>query len=59
MVILHIGLMVVISFQEKFDVKDFVGHISEKLIAQSKADPGRKQCLTHSFSPAESSMCMT
>ncbi|OJT10352.1 Exocyst complex component SEC10, partial [Trametes pubescens] len=25
---------------DKFDVKDFVGAISEKLIAQSKADPG-------------------
>ncbi|KAI0677024.1 exocyst complex protein [Trametes maxima] len=28
------------AFEEKFDVKDFVGVISEKLIAQSKADPG-------------------
>ncbi|KAH9939976.1 exocyst complex component Sec10 [Amylocystis lapponica] len=27
-------------FQGKFDVKDFVGSISEKLISQSKADPG-------------------
>jgi hypothetical protein len=27
--------------QGKFDVKDFVGAFSEKLIAQSKADPGR------------------
>jgi hypothetical protein len=29
------------SFQGKFDVKDFIGAFSEKLIAQSKADPGR------------------
>lgn len=29
------------GLQGKFDVKDFVGTISEKLIAQSKADPGR------------------
>ncbi|KAI0307212.1 exocyst complex component Sec10 [Multifurca ochricompacta] len=28
------------TFQGKFDVKDFVGAFSEKLIAQSKADPG-------------------
>ncbi|KAI0722256.1 exocyst complex protein [Cerioporus squamosus] len=28
------------AFEGKFDVKDFVGAISEKLIAQSKADPG-------------------
>ncbi|KAI0004964.1 exocyst complex component Sec10 [Russula compacta] len=28
------------TFQSKFDVKDFVGAFSEKLIAQSKADPG-------------------
>ncbi|KAI0772013.1 exocyst complex protein [Trametes elegans] len=28
------------AFEGKFDVKDFVGTISEKLIAQSKADPG-------------------
>ncbi|KAI0663197.1 exocyst complex protein [Cubamyces menziesii] len=28
------------TFEGKFDVKDFVGAISEKLIAQSKADPG-------------------
>ncbi|KAH8999163.1 exocyst complex component Sec10 [Lactarius akahatsu] len=28
------------SVQGKFDVKDFVGAFSEKLIAQSKADPG-------------------
>ncbi|KAH9894425.1 exocyst complex protein [Cubamyces lactineus] len=28
------------AFEGKFDVKDFVGVISEKLIAQSKADPG-------------------
>jgi hypothetical protein len=28
------------TFQGKFDVKDFVGASSEKLIAQSKADPG-------------------
>lgn len=27
--------------QGKFDVKDFIGAFSEKLIAQSKADPGR------------------
>jgi hypothetical protein len=27
--------------QGKFDVKDFVGAFSEKLIAQSKADSGR------------------
>lgn len=29
------------SFSDKFDIKDFVGAISEKLIAQSKAAPGR------------------
>jgi hypothetical protein len=29
------------SVQDKFDVKDFVGVFSEKLIAQSKADAGR------------------
>ncbi|KAI0952330.1 hypothetical protein AcV7_008177 [Taiwanofungus camphoratus] len=28
------------SFEGKFDVKEFVGSISEKLIVQSKADPG-------------------
>ncbi|KAH9179753.1 exocyst complex component Sec10, partial [Lactarius sanguifluus] len=28
------------TFQGKFDVKDFIGAFSEKLIAQSKADPG-------------------
>ncbi|EJF62829.1 exocyst complex component Sec10 [Dichomitus squalens] len=28
------------AFEGKFDVKEFVGGISEKLIAQSKADPG-------------------
>ncbi|KZT13036.1 exocyst complex component Sec10 [Laetiporus sulphureus 93-53] len=28
------------AFEGKFDVKDLVGSISEKLIAQSKADPG-------------------
>ncbi|KAH9965993.1 exocyst complex component Sec10 [Russula dissimulans] len=28
------------TFQGKFDVKDFVGAFSERLIAQSKADPG-------------------
>ncbi|KAI0284271.1 exocyst complex component Sec10 [Russula aff. rugulosa BPL654] len=28
------------TFQGKFDVKDFVGAFSEKIIAQSKADPG-------------------
>ncbi|PIL36921.1 hypothetical protein GSI_00611 [Ganoderma sinense ZZ0214-1] len=28
------------AFEGKFDVKDFVGGVSEKLIAQSKADPG-------------------
>ncbi|KAH9045459.1 exocyst complex component Sec10 [Lactarius pseudohatsudake] len=28
------------SVQGKFDVKDFIGAFSEKLIAQSKADPG-------------------
>ncbi|KAI0824698.1 exocyst complex protein [Trametes gibbosa] len=28
------------AFEGKFDVKDFVGAISEKLIAQSKSDPG-------------------
>ncbi|TDL29692.1 exocyst complex protein [Rickenella mellea] len=27
-------------FEGKFDVKDFVGAVSDKLIAQSKADPG-------------------
>ncbi|KAH9927166.1 exocyst complex component Sec10 [Epithele typhae] len=27
-------------FEAKFDVKDFVGALSEKLISQSKADPG-------------------
>ncbi|OCH92156.1 exocyst complex component Sec10 [Obba rivulosa] len=33
----HLGLD---TFEEKFDVKDFVASISEKLIAQSKADSG-------------------
>ncbi|KAI0700755.1 exocyst complex component Sec10 [Cytidiella melzeri] len=28
------------SFEGKFDVKDFVGHVSEKLITDSKASPG-------------------
>ncbi|KAF8484813.1 exocyst complex component Sec10 [Russula ochroleuca] len=28
------------TFQGKFDVKDFIGAFSEKLITQSKADPG-------------------
>ncbi|KAI5119514.1 hypothetical protein M0805_002450 [Coniferiporia weirii] len=28
------------TFQGKFDVKDFIGAVSEKLIANSKADPG-------------------
>ncbi|KAG8931285.1 Exocyst complex component 5 [Tulasnella sp. 419] len=28
------------SFQDKFDIKDFISNISEKLIAQSQADPG-------------------
>lgn len=35
-------LLDVKSFSDKFDIKDFVGAISEKLIAQSKASPGRK-----------------
>ena len=30
--------------QGKFDVKDFVGSVSEKLITQSKADAGRTCC---------------
>lgn len=29
------------AFSEKFDIKDFIGAISEKLITQSKATPGR------------------
>lgn len=28
--------------QGKFDVTEFVGHVSEKLIAESKADNGRE-----------------
>ena len=39
----HIGppFETLTSVQGKFDVKDFIGAFSEKLIAQSKADPGR------------------
>lgn len=30
-----------VSLQGKFEVKDLVGSVSEKLISQSKAEPGR------------------
>ena len=38
-------LQVTDPYQGKFEVTDFIGSISEKLIAQSKADNGRKSSL--------------
>lgn len=35
--------------QDKFDVKDFVSSVSEKLIAQSKARPGRMLITLYPF----------
>ncbi|KAG9317496.1 hypothetical protein JVU11DRAFT_1700 [Chiua virens] len=35
------GQLILDTFQGKFDVKDFVGSVSEKLITQSKTSSGR------------------